>query len=276
MDYKMLHIFRNTPFGRETFLQTLYFCKTVKAAPVVYIPKSDKFLFYFSNDVIQVDLDSSYLDNPKTTEERARRLLSENGMREIFLTPKNYTASTLPDIPTHFDFLSCPRSVSDKSSRIGLGHIGPKVRRIIKHATFPVFLTSPVFKPWTSIAVLFGGSNNAVNALRLGLKLSLASGLPLDIYTLMEGRDQAYYKGVVEKEPFWEMASPGVRKWHFWEKDQFDDMLYEIPHDALLVLGAYGHGMLKDLLFGSKMEHIQSTLGNNMLVTGPKSEIDLR
>ncbi len=276
MEYKMLHIFRNTPFGRETFLQTLYFCRTVNAAPVVYIPKTDKFLFYFSNDVVQVDLDGSYLTGPDSAEERARKLLADHDLKEIFLTPKNYTASTLPDIPTHFDFLSCPRSVSDKSSRIGLGHIGPKVRRIIKHAAFPVFLTSPVFKPWTSIAVMFGGSQNAVNALKLGVKLSMASGLPLDIYTLMEGRDQSFYKDIAEREPFWEMAAPEIQKWHFWEKNRFNDMLYEIPHDALLVLGAYGHGRLKDLLFGSKMEYIQSTLVNNMVVAGPKSQIALR
>lgn len=276
MDYKLLHIFRNTPFGRETFLQSLYFCKTVKASPVVYIPKSDKFLFYFSNDVIQVDLDASYLAHPDTAEDRARKLLEDHGVKEIFLTPKNYTASSLPDLPTHFDFLCCPRSVSDMSSKIGLGHIGPKVRRIIKHASFPVFITSSVFKPWKSIAVLFGGSENAVNALKLGLKLSLASGFPLDIYTLMEGRDQDYYKETAKKQPFWEMAQPRINKWHFWEKDQFDQMLYDIPHDALLVLGAYGHGALKDILFGSKMEQIQSTLGNNMLVTGPQNVIHLR
>lgn len=276
MDYKLLHIFRNTPFGRETFLQSLYFCKTIKASPVVYIPKSDKFLFYFANDVIQVDLDSSYLTDPDTAEERARALLSEHGIKEIFLTPKNFTASSLPDLPTHFDFLCCPRSVSDISSKIGLGHIGPKVRRIIRHATFPVFLTSPVFKPWKSIAVLFGGSENAVKALKMGLKLSLASGFPLDVYTLMEGRDQDFYKEEAAKQPFWEMAKPQINKWHFWEKDQFDHMLYDIPHNALLVLGAYGHGALKDILFGSKMEQIQSTLGNNMLVAGPQNIIKLR
>jgi len=276
MDYKLLHIFRNTPFGRETFLQSLYFCKTIQASPVVYIPKSDKFLFYFSNDVIQVDLDSSYLTDPDTAEDRARNLLGEHGIKEIFLTPKNFTASSLPDLPTHFDFLTSPRSVSDRSSKIGLGHIGPKVRRIIKHATFPILLTSPVFKPWKSIAVLFGGSDNAVNALKLGLKLSLASGFPLDIYTLMEGRDQDFYRDNAKKQSFWEMAESRIRKWHFWEKNQFDPMLYDIPHDAMLVMGAYGHGPLKDILFGSKLEKIQSTLGNIMMVTGPQSTIRLR
>ncbi len=276
MDYKLLHIFRNTPFGRETFLQSLYFCNTIQASPVVYIPKSDKFLFYFSNDVIQVDLDSSYLTDPSTAEERARNLMADHGIKEIFLTPKNYTASSLPDLPTHFDFLTCPRSVSDMSSKIGLGHIGPKVRRIIKHATFPILLTSPVFKPWKSITVLFGGSDNAVNALKLGLKLSLASGFPLDLYTLMEGRDQEFYRDNAKKQSFWEMAEPRIRKWHFWEKNQFDQMLYDIPHDAMLVMGAYGHGPLKDILFGSKLEQIQSTLGNIMMVTGPQSSIRLR
>jgi len=276
MDYKVLHIFRNTPFGRETLLQSLYFCNTIQASPVVYIPKSDKFLFYFSNDVIQVDLDSSYLTDPDTAEARTRNLLSDHGIREIFLTPKNYTASSLPDLPTHFDFFCCPRSVSDLSSRIGLGHIGPKVRRIIKHATFPVLLTSTVFKPWKSIAVLFGGSDNAVNALKMGLKLSLASGFPLDVYTLMEGRDQNVYKAKAQNQPFWEMAEPRIRNWHFWEKNQFDQMLYDIPHDAMLVMGAYGHGPLKDILFGSKLEKIQSTLGNIMMVTGPQSTIRLR
>ena len=276
MDYKLLHIFRNTPFGRETFLQSLYFCNTIQASPVVYIPKSDKFLFYFSNDVIQVDLDSSYLTDPETAEERSRNLLADHGIKEIFLTPKNYTASSLPDLPTHFDFLTCPRSISDLSSKIGLGHIGPKVRRIIKHATFPILLTSPVFKPWKSISVLFGGSDNAVNALKLGLKLSLASGFPLDIYTLMEGRDQEFYRDNAKKQSFWEMAEPRIRKWHFWEKKQFDAMLYDIPHDAMLVMGAYGHGPLKDILFGSKLEKIQSTLGNIMMVTGPQSTIRLR
>ena len=47
MNYKLLHIFRNTPLGRETFLQSLYFCKTINAHPVVYIPKTDKFLNVF-------------------------------------------------------------------------------------------------------------------------------------------------------------------------------------------------------------------------------------
>jgi nucleotide-binding universal stress UspA family protein len=52
-------------------------------------------------------------------------------------------------------------------------------------------------------------------------------------------------------------------------------MLYDVPHNSLIVLGAYGHGLIKDLLLGSKMEQIQSTVMNNLLITGPQCSISL-
>ncbi len=275
MNYKLLHIFRNTPFGRETFLQSLYFCKTINAFPMAYIPKSDKFLMYFSNDAIQVDLDNSYLTSPDTAKSHAEGLFNEMGIKPMFYEPKNFTASSLPDISTNFDYLCCPRSVSDMSSKIGLGHLGPKVRRIIKHATFPILITSPVFKPWKSISVFFGGSKNAVNALKLGLKTAMSSGLPLDIYTLLEKQDETYYRDLIKKEGLDEPISQLSKQWHFYKKQDFETMLYDVPHNSLIVLGAYGHGIIKDLLLGSKMEKIQSTVTNNLLITGPHCSISL-
>lgn len=94
MNYKLLHIFRNTPFGRETFLQSLYFCKTIDAYPVVYIPKTDKFLMYFSNDVVQVNLDSSFLASPDTAHEHVIALFDQAGIPPRFYEPK-----TLPPLP---------------------------------------------------------------------------------------------------------------------------------------------------------------------------------
>lgn len=275
MNYKLLHIFRNTPFGRETFLQSLYFCKTINAFPVVYIPKSDKFLMYFSNDAVQVDLDHSYLTSPDTAKAHTEALFDEMGIKPMFYEPKNFTASSLPDISTNFDYLCCPRSVSDLSSKIGLGHIGPRVRRIIKHATFPILITSPVFKPWKSISVFFGGSQNALNALKLGVKTAMSSGLDLNIYTLLEKQDEAYYRELIKKEGLADPVSQLSRQWYFYQKQDFDTMLYDVPHNSLIVLGAYGHGIIKDILLGSKMEKIQSTVTNNLLITGPYCSISL-
>ncbi|MCK5098914.1 MAG: universal stress protein [Desulfobacteraceae bacterium] len=272
MNKKLLHIFRNTPFGRETFLQSLYFCKMTKVTPIVYIPKTTKFLMYFAQDAVQIDLDNSYLTSPESAVEHVTQLFGLHNFKPLFFEPKNYTASTLPDIPTNFDFVCLPRSISDLSSKIGLGHLGPKVRRIVKTAGFPTLITSPVFKKWKSIAVFFGGSTNAVKAAKLGARIGEISDLPVKLYTIKE-KDENYYRTLLTKSGLENKFNTDADSWHFLENNAFEESLYEIPHNALIILGAFGHGVIKDVLFGSKMEKIQSTLTNNMLIVGPNCTI---
>jgi hypothetical protein len=269
MHNQLFHIFRNTPLGRETFLQSLYFCKQVEATLVVYIPEFIKFLMYFDNDVVQVDLDDSYLTDPATAEAHARELLDSANLKPNFFTPKNFTASTLPDIPTNFDFMCCPRSISDLSSKIGLGYIGPRVRRIVTSARFPVLITSPVFKPWTRLAVFFGGSANALNALKLGLRIARQTGAPLDIFTQRENRSREDYEAIIRDHHLEEELERLQQRWVFFDNDAFETNLYNVPHDALVILGAFGHSLIRNLVFGSKMEKIQSTIPNNLLIVGP-------
>jgi nucleotide-binding universal stress UspA family protein len=271
MNHQLLHIFRNNPLGRETLLQSIYFCKQISASPVIYIPKSTKFLMYFDNDVVQIDLDESYLTSPDTALKHATELLEQAGIEPIFLDPKHYTASTLPDIHTNFDYMCCPRSISDLSSKIGLGYIGPRVRRIVRSARFPVLITSSVFKEWKSIAVFFGGSANAVNALKLGFRLCRVSGMTLDVFTMVEKNSRESYEKIVKDKNLEEEMSLYARKWHFFENKVFEENLYDVPHDALIVLGAYGHHLFKDFVFGSKMEKVQSTISNNLLIVGPNN-----
>lgn len=270
MQDRLLHIFRNTPMGRETLLQSLYFCRITNTVLHIYVPESTQFLMYFEHDAVQVDLDGSYLTSPDTSEAHARELAAENGIEPTFLRPKNFTASQLPDIQTNFSYMCCPRSISDLSSKIGLGHIGPKVRRIIKSAAFPVLITSSVFKPWQSITVFFGGSANSGKALRWGLHLKKITGLPLDVFTYMDGQPEDYFEERLKSDGFSEDFAQHVRQWHKIRDKSFEEALYQVPHDAVLVIGAYGHGLIKELIFGSKMELVQSWMPNNMLLVGPK------
>ncbi len=272
MNKKLLHIFRNTPLGRETFLQSLYFCKKTKVVPIVYIPETTKFLMYFAQDAVQIDLDNSYLTSPEKAVDHATSLFEEFNFKPMFFKPKNYTASTLPDIPTNFDFICLPRSITDRTAKIGLGHIGPKVRRIVKTASFPTLVTSPVFKEWKSIAVFFGGSNNAVNAVKLGARIGKASDLPVKLYTILE-KDESHYRKLLGESGLENELNQDDDFWCFLKNDIFEEALYQVPHDALIIMGAFGHGVIKDILFGSKMEKIQSTLTNNMLITGPNCTI---
>ena len=269
MENRLLHIFRNNPFGRETLLQSIYFCNKVGASPVIYIPKTTKFLMYFDNDVVQVDLDKSYLVSPETALKRATELVEQEGISARFLDPKHFTASTLPDIHTNFDYMCCPRSISDMSSKIGLGYIGPRVRRIVRSARFPVLITSPVYKEWKSISVFFGGSANAIKALRLGFHIARASGIQLDVFTQTEKFSKKDYRQMIKDRNLEEEMDLYVKQWHFFENRVFEENLYDVPHDALVILGAYGHGVIRNIVFGSKMEKIQSTISNNLLIAGP-------
>ena len=271
MTTRLLHIFRNTPVGREVLLQSTYFCKTINAHPVIYVPESIKFLMYFENDVIQVDLDGSYLRAPESARPHATDIVLSFGLPEPdFIVPKHFTASTLPDIPVNFDFMCCPRTVSDLSAKIGLGYIGPRVRRIIQSAKFPVLIVNPVYKQWNSISVLFGGSANAISALRLGIRLSRLAGLPMDVFTQLGKHTKDHYQEIIRKEKLEADMDQYVRNWTAFEKGDLMENLYDVPHDSLVILGAYGHGAIKELIFGSTMEKVQSVLLNNLLIVGPK------
>lgn len=265
MKPQLLHVFRNTPFGRETLLESSYFCKTIGAELVVYVPITSKFLMYFEKDVVQIDLDNSYLSSPDTAPEHAKSIIRSVGLEPLFFKPKDFTASTLPDIPTHFDYMCCPRSIVDLSSKIGLGYIGPRVRRIVQNAPFPVYIPNPVFKEWKSLAVLFGGSANAVKAVRLGMRISELSGYPLQVFTQLEGDERSKHEQVIKEKGLEE----AFENWTVFDKGKFKVNLYEVPHDALVILGAYGHGLIRELAFGNKMELIQTVLPNSMLIVGP-------
>ncbi|GAB6906238.1 UspA12 [Desulfosarcina cetonica] len=274
MRTELFHVFRNTPLGRETLMQSIYFCGTLDVGLTVYIPKTTQFMMYFDHDAVQVDLDRTYLRAPQTAEERARQLAEEAGLEVRFIAPVNRTASTLPDLPTHFTFMCCPRAMSDRTSKIGLGYIGPKVRRIIRSATFPVLMSSPVFKPWTSIAVLFGGSDSALNALRTGIEFSRRSGYPLDLFIQLE-QDAAVYEERIRAAGLEKSLQRCCRQHLLFADGMFDQNLYQLPHDALILSGAYGHGWAHSLVFGSKMEIAQNTLTNSMLVNGPQATAHL-
>ncbi len=265
----MIHVFRNTPFGREIFLQSIYFSKMINLHLNVFIPKTHQFLMYFHNNVVTVDLDKAFLRSPDTARENAEALIKNSGADASIFVPDEFTAGTLPIIPIDFSFMCCPRSISDLSTKIGLGYIGPKVRAIIKNASFPVIIPTPVYKEWKSIMVFFGGSANALQAFLLGVKLHELSGLPLELFTLTENKSREHYEEILEQHDLSSVIETEGVEWLFFEEGSLHENLYAVPHDALVIVGAYGHGTIKELLFGSKMEEIQSVLPNNMVIVVP-------
>lgn len=275
MGKSLFHIYRNTPFGRETLLQSIYFCRQLELALNIYIPKEKQFLMYFDNNTVNVELDASYFKYGDMARANAESILADTGMPATFFEPANQTASNLPDVPSDFDFMTCPRIISDLSTKIGLGKIGSKVRDILHNAHFPVLIPSQCFKKWKSVTVLFGGSIHSLKALHLGLQIAELTGLPLDIFTQADkGGNREAHEKILEQRNLAPGVSRTLRNWHFFDQGDFTANLFAVPHDALVILGIIGHGKIKKMLFGSNAEIVQSTLPNSLLLIGPEFEKD--
>jgi nucleotide-binding universal stress UspA family protein len=261
-------VFRNTPFGRETLMQSAFFCQRAGLEMEVYIPRHPQFIMYFQKGIVTVDLDRAFLHSPNTAQAHASETLEAFSVGYRFLEPTGFTALDLPDLPVDFDYMCCPRSISDLSSKIGLGHIGSRVRAIVQGARFPVFIPAAAFKEWNRIVCFFGGSANAALALRCARQLGKRSTAPLSIFTQGEEKKAFYEEGLRNAGEMKNVERRDV-EWLYFDMGDFAENLYAVPHDALIVVGAYGHGVAKDLFFGSKMETIQTVLPNPLLIVGP-------
>ncbi len=270
MSGRFLHIWRNTPMGREVLEASASFCEATGLELHVYVPRHPQFLMYFGDDVVTVPLDGEFLHAPETAEAHAEAVLARHpGLSWRFTTPVSFTASTLPDLPVDWNAMCCPRSLSDLSARIGLGTIGPRVRRIVRHATFPVLLPQPVFRPWKRVLAMVGPTESSLRVARVARTVARTAGRPLELFTFADGRRP----GEVERW-FADHGFPGLRQeassWHLAEGDDFLDALFPVPGDALVVLGAYGRRLVRELLLGTVAEKVQEALPNPLLLVGPR------
>ena len=142
------------------------------------------------------------------------------------------------------------------------------MRSIVQRARFPVFIPSAAFKEWNNIVCFFGGSANALIALQCARSLSKLSATPTRLFTQAEDTKQCYEQGLRDVSAL-ESVEAGDTEWLYFEAGDLRENLYAVPHDALVVVGAYGHGVARELFFGSKMELIQTVLPNPMLIVGP-------
>ncbi|RLC26389.1 MAG: hypothetical protein DRH21_02310 [Deltaproteobacteria bacterium] len=105
--------------------------------------------------------------------------------------------------------------------------------------------------------------------MKLGFRISRASEMPLSVYTHMENASKESYEEIIKNENLEEEMDHYVTEWHMFERGKFEENIYDVPHYALVVLGAYGHGLIRNIFLGSKMEKIQSIITNNLLIAGP-------
>jgi hypothetical protein len=91
----------------------------------------------------------------------------------------------------------------------------------------------------------------------------------LKLFTYAEKSSGAYQKEIIN-HGLEDELNHRVEDWQIFESGNLIDNLYHVPHDALVVIGAFGHGVLRDIMFGSKLEQVQTSIANNLLIVGPK------
>ncbi|MBW2084072.1 MAG: universal stress protein, partial [Deltaproteobacteria bacterium] len=107
-------------------MASVYFCKETGTSLRVYIPKFRQFLMYFEHEVVTVDLDRAFLRDPDTAKQHAEEIIREGRLTPHFIEQRGFTASTLPDLPVDYRYMTSPRTISNLSAKIGLGYIGPR------------------------------------------------------------------------------------------------------------------------------------------------------
>lgn len=257
---RFFHVYQDTPRGREALQQTAFFCRIMGAAPVVYIPESSRFLMYFENRVVQVDLEGGHWGKRERerAQSRAAEILADAGLDARFLEVRHRTTPALPDIPVDFDYMACPVPLHTDSwvySDLGM-------RRLPAVAPFFVLMPAPVARPWKSLLLCYGGSEGASRALKIALGLAETMGLPLDVFGLGNPEELA---ASLEKT-----AGSGMSaiRHCLWRQETGENPWMGIPPDALLVLGASGKSWIREALLPSFKKKIRCWLSFPMLFVG--------
>ena len=270
----MFHIFRNTPLGRENLLQSAYFCEQVGDLTLtVYIPDHTQCAMYSNGAVVTISLDASYTRHGETAVQHVEEILCDRRFDHNYFVPTSFTANDFPDIPSDWAVMACPRTIASHVSRIGLDHIGPKVRSIVKHSPFPVFIPSASFIPWKRICAFCGSTELGMNVIWQSHRLSAQTGAPLIMCTQGDDTSRADYEEKARLDSLSPDSTQVQVDWVTFDPGSLEENLYAVPGDSLVVVGAAGETLMRGLVFGSDLETIQKTLPNPLLVVGPKAKL---
>ncbi|KZB66582.1 universal stress protein UspA [Thalassospira lucentensis] len=130
-------------------------------------------------------------------------------------------------------------------------HLGSNLERVVRSATKPVLVASRTFKPINKFLIAFDGGESAMKAVRHIANGKLFTGLPCVLLcvgkptdSLQEKLDNAaalLRKAGYEVEAGFEAGDPEDVIKNRIESDNID----------LLVMGAYGHSRIRNLIIGS-------------------------
>jgi nucleotide-binding universal stress UspA family protein len=136
------------------------------------------------------------------------------------------------------------------------GLIGTTAESVVRHAGKPVMVTPAAFREIESIGLAYDDSLPARNALRLAMDLSQEAGWPLSVVIIKDHHDTASaLVGKVEDS----IDAAGIDGTVIVLKGKEDVQILKFIQEGsveLMIMGAYGHNRLRELLLGSTTSFI--------------------
>ena len=140
-------------------------------------------------------------------------------------------------------------------------HLGSNLERVVRAATHPVFVASRAFKPINSIMIAYDGGTSSMKAVDYVARSALFAGLPCHLLSVKHAnrdltRSQEDATAILTGAGYDVIADivDGPR----------EDAIARAVEDrgiGLLVMGAYGHSRIRNLIIGSTTtEMIRSCL----------------
>jgi nucleotide-binding universal stress UspA family protein len=131
------------------------------------------------------------------------------------------------------------------------GHLGSNLERIVRASHKPVFVASRAFKPISKVLVAFDGGTSAIKAVDQIARSPLFQGLVVHIVTIGSSTADAT-KGLDNAKAM--LTAAGIETDTSILPGQPETALGKLVAEAqfdLLVMGAYGHSRIRNLIIGS-------------------------
>jgi nucleotide-binding universal stress UspA family protein len=131
------------------------------------------------------------------------------------------------------------------------GHLGSNLERIVRASTRPVFVASRAFRPIQKVLVAFDGGASAMKALEHIARSTLFRDLAVHVVTVGSATDGTR-QGLEDAKAL--LAAAGITAETRVLPGQPDSALGKLVEEDqfdLLVMGAYGHSRIRNLMIGS-------------------------
>ncbi|MDO9500064.1 universal stress protein [Falsiroseomonas sp.] len=138
-----------------------------------------------------------------------------------------------------------------EAANFAVGHLGANLERVLRSSSLPVLVASRAFKPITRFAIAYDGGRSGQLAVAYAAGTASLDGLECHLVTV--AADEAAGRALLA-EPAKQLQAAGKTATLVVLRGDAETAIAEHVASAgidLLVMGAYGHGRLRNMIVGS-------------------------